>query len=195
MNKCTLNYKSILRAPNAVFFGWCPVSGVRSMVSGQWCPVNLLLFKGKQSTCSFHNHNQKYTMGDKKIDEWAQICARTGCDPGFVAVTLCTTYNHRLSLQIDLELAKLLILQGDLCDCELDIRDDNQLFNVLLAHRKIERRPEDSDEDYNTKVAFSFDVVKEQLPDKERALVETSKVFEMYPPLGCPQLLISGYQD
>ena len=83
------------------------------------------------------------------IDRWAATCADTGCHPGFVAVSLCNLDGDQVSRQIPFELATLLIAQGRLEDCELFVKEDNLLFNVLLAEEEVERQPGDSDDDHN----------------------------------------------
>ena len=129
------------------------------------------------------------------IERWAATCAVTGCHPGFVAVSLCNLDGDQVSRQIPLELATLLIAQGRLEDCELFVHEDNQLFNVLLAEEAVERQPGDSDDEHNQSVAQSFDVLKEQLPEAQRVLVEASETFERFTPLGIPQMLIFVDRD
>ena len=132
---------------------------------------------------------------EEKIKQWAATCADTGCHPGFVAVSLCNLYGDQVSLQIPLELAMLLIAQGRLKECELFVKEDNLLFNVLLAEEKVERQPGDSDDDHNQSVAQSFEVLKMQLPEDQRVLVEASETFERFTPLGIPQMLIFVDRD
>ena len=121
--------------------------------------------------------------------------AVTGCHLGFVAVSLCNLDGDQVSRQIPLELAMLLIAQGRRHECELFVKEDNLLFNVLLAEEEVERQPGDSDDDHNQSVAQSFEVLKMQLPEDQRVLVEASENFERFTPLGIPQMLIFVDRD
>lgn len=134
-------------------------------------------------------------MDAKAFERWADTCAKTGCHPGFVAVSLCNLDGDQVSRQIPKGLAKLLIEQGRLEDCELFVKKDNLLFNVLLAEEEVERQPGDSDDDHNQSVALTFDVLKMQLPEDQRVLVGASETFERFTPLGIPQMLIFVDRD
>ena len=133
-------------------------------------------------------------VDEAKMQEWAADCEKWGCPPGFVAATLSSLDSFTISVQMDLELAKVMISQGDLVGCELVLHEDNPLFRVLLSPRHVRRDPGDSDEEYNGFLANSFGVLKEQLPEHHRILVETTVPYEIVPPLGCPQILISSYR-
>lgn len=151
----------------------------------------MVLDPQKENNRSTENH--KYTMADDgEMLAWAAACEKSGCPPGFVAVTMVDLCSRRTSVKMPLELATLWITQGHRVDSELFVDDNNAILNVLLAYRNVEQQPGQSDEEHNKYVACSFDVLKLKLPDDVRLLVESTIEYDTYPPLGCPVLNVSS---